>query len=78
MYSTNALCAILHQLLTQDPAGSLIGNALPSHKNYGEKLTQNFSELWRILLECVNFSDTGEVVCILDALDDAIKIAGGS
>ncbi|KAB5569898.1 hypothetical protein GE09DRAFT_1217350 [Coniochaeta sp. 2T2.1] len=51
-YSTNALCAILHQLFTQDPAGSLIGNALPSHKNYGEKLTGNFSELWRILLEC--------------------------
>ena len=70
MHSTNALCAILHQLFTQDPAGGLIGNALPSHKNYGEKLTQNFSELWRILLECVSSSDTGEVVCILDALDE--------
>ncbi|KAB5572192.1 ankyrin repeat-containing domain protein [Coniochaeta sp. 2T2.1] len=70
MYSTNALCAILHQLFAQDPTGSLIGGALPSHKNYGEKLTQNFSELWRILLECVRSSDTGEVVCILDALDE--------
>ncbi|KAK3334654.1 hypothetical protein B0H65DRAFT_561698 [Neurospora tetraspora] len=73
MHSTNALCAILHQLFTQDPAGGLIGNALPSHKNYGEKLTQNFSELWRILLECVRSSDTGEVVCILDALDECDK-----
>ncbi|KAB5513490.1 hypothetical protein GE09DRAFT_1046665, partial [Coniochaeta sp. 2T2.1] len=70
MHSTNALCAILHQLFAQDPTGSLIGRALPSHKNYGEKLTQNFSELWRILLECVRSSDTGEVVCILDALDE--------
>ncbi|KAJ9129515.1 hypothetical protein NKR19_g10335 [Coniochaeta hoffmannii] len=51
MYSTNALCAILHQLFAQVPAGSLIGRALPSHKNYGEKLTQNFSELWRILID---------------------------
>ena len=73
MHSTNALCAILHQLFTQDPAGGLIGNALPSHKNYGEKLTQNFSELWRLLLECVRSSDTGEVVCILDALDECDK-----
>ncbi|KAK3947728.1 ankyrin repeat-containing domain protein [Pseudoneurospora amorphoporcata] len=73
MHSTNALCAILHQLFTQDPASGLIGNALPSHKNYGKKLTQNFSELWRILLECVRSSDTGEVVCILDALDECDK-----
>ncbi|KAK3351860.1 hypothetical protein B0H65DRAFT_137399 [Neurospora tetraspora] len=73
MHSTNALCAILHQLFTQNPAGGLIGNALPRHKNYGEKLTQNFSELWRTLLECVRSSDTGEVVCILDALDECDK-----
>ncbi|KAF7547245.1 hypothetical protein G7Z17_g7857 [Cylindrodendrum hubeiense] len=70
MYSTNALCAILHQLFTQDPTSSLIRNALPSHKNYGEKLALNFSELWRILIECVMSSDSGEVVCILDALDE--------
>jgi len=32
MYSTNALCAILHQLFTHDPTSSLIGHALSSHK----------------------------------------------
>jgi ankyrin repeat protein len=77
MHGTNALCAILHQLFTQDPAGGLIGKALPSHKNYGEKLTQNFSELWRILLECVSSSDTGEVVCMLDALDECERNSRG-
>ncbi|KAB5566911.1 hypothetical protein GE09DRAFT_1284618 [Coniochaeta sp. 2T2.1] len=77
MHSTNALCAILHQLFTQDLTGSLIGNALPSHKNYGEKRTKNFSELWRILLECVRSSNTGEVVCILDALDECDRNSRG-
>jgi hypothetical protein len=70
MYSANALSAILHQLFTQDPRGSLIRNALLSHKNYGKVLAQNFSELWRILVECARSSDTGEIVCILDALDE--------
>ena len=73
MHSTNALCAILHQLLTLDLSGSLIRNVLPSHKNYGKALAQNFSELWRIMVECADSSDTGEVVCILDALDECEK-----
>jgi hypothetical protein len=73
MDSTDALCAILHQLFTQDSTGSLTGLALPSHKNHGEKLTQNFSELWRVLVDCASSSDTGEVVCILDALDECSR-----
>ncbi|GAP91555.2 putative ankyrin repeat-containing domain [Rosellinia necatrix] len=74
MRSTNSLCAILHQLLTQNLSGStLIGNALPSHKHYGNGLAQNFSELWRIIVECAGSSDTEEVICILDALDECEK-----
>ncbi|KAH8654691.1 ankyrin repeat-containing domain protein [Ilyonectria robusta] len=70
MHSADALCAILHQLFAQDPSGSLIGNALPSHKKFEKALAQNFSGLWRILLECAGSSDVGEIVCILDALDE--------
>jgi ankyrin repeat domain-containing protein 50 len=70
MYNTNALCAILHQLFNQDPSGSLIEKALHSHKYYGKALAQNFSKLWEILVTCAESSDTGEVVCILDALDE--------
>lgn len=73
MHSTNALCAILHQLLTLDRSGNLIKNVLPSYKNYGTTLARNFSELWRIIVECAGSSDTGEVVCILDALDECEK-----
>ncbi|KAF7179589.1 hypothetical protein CNMCM7691_008637 [Aspergillus felis] len=70
MYATNALCAILHQLFTRDPASGLIGHALPSHKNYGKDLARNFSELWRILIACADSPDTGEIICVLDALDE--------
>ncbi|KAM3077061.1 hypothetical protein ACMFMF_004976 [Clarireedia jacksonii] len=68
--STNALCAILHRLFTQDPTGKLIRYALDSYQNYGRKLTLNFSELWQILENCAGSSDTREIVCILDALDE--------
>ena len=70
MNSTDALCAILHRLFTQDLTGSLIRDALHSHKNLGQQLTQNFSELWQILENCARSSDTGEIICILDALDE--------
>jgi ankyrin repeat domain-containing protein 50 len=70
MYSHNALCAILHQLFTQDLTGNLIEKALASHKNFGKHLTENISELWQILVHCVRSSDAGEVICILDALDE--------
>ena len=73
MHSTNALCGILHQLFTQDRTGDLIKNATISHKNYGKVLAQNFSELWKILLDCARSPGFGEVVCILDALDECEK-----
>jgi ankyrin repeat domain-containing protein 50 len=70
MYGHNALRAILHQLFTQDLSGNLIEKALASHKNFGKHLTENISELWQILVHCVRSSDAGEVICILDALDE--------
>ncbi|PQE04262.1 ankyrin repeat protein [Rutstroemia sp. NJR-2017a BVV2] len=70
MESTNALCAILHRLFTQDPTGSLIRYALQSYQNHGRKLTLNFSELWQILENCARSLDTREIVCVLDALDE--------
>ncbi|KAM7209803.1 hypothetical protein V8F06_014814 [Rhypophila decipiens] len=70
MASTNALCAILHQLFIQDTSKRLIQNALTSHNNHRKTLTGNFSELWRILEDCAKSPDAGEIVCLLDALDE--------
>ncbi|KAI3293870.1 hypothetical protein DTO002I6_4816 [Penicillium roqueforti] len=68
--ATDALCALLHQLFTHDPTGTLIQNAMPSHKNHGPNLVQNFSELWRLFIQCVSSPEVGEIVCVLDALDE--------
>ncbi|KAJ5415092.1 hypothetical protein N7465_003787 [Penicillium sp. CMV-2018d] len=68
--ATDALCALLHQLFTHDPTGTLIQNAVISHKNHGENLAHNFSELWRLFIQCVDSPELGEVVCVLDALDE--------
>lgn len=70
MYATNALCAILHQLFTHNPASGLIEHALFSHKNYDKDLARNFSELGRVLMDCADSAHTGEIVCVLDALDE--------
>ncbi|KAJ5202187.1 hypothetical protein N7449_004266 [Penicillium cf. viridicatum] len=68
--ATDALCALLHQLFTHDPTGVLIQNAVISHKNHGENLAHSFSELWRLFIQCVGSPKLGEVVCVLDALDE--------
>lgn len=70
MHPHNALSAILHQLFTHDPTGSLIAQALPRYKNFGEALTHKFSELWKILLRCVNSLNSGEIICVIDGLDE--------
>ncbi|KAI1077965.1 hypothetical protein F5B20DRAFT_549960 [Whalleya microplaca] len=66
----SALSAILHQLISQDLDGSMIRNALRSHRSHGKSLTQNFSELWQILMKYAQSPDAGEIICLLDALDE--------
>ena len=71
MHATDALGAILHQLFMHDSTGKLIRHAMHSHKSYGKSLTQSLSEMWRILLNCS--SEAGEIVCVLDALDECTE-----
>ena len=66
----NALSAMLHQLFNNT---SLISHALPSSRSYGKKLRDAFSELWGILVNCAQDSEAGEIICILDALDECEK-----
>ena len=70
MDSAHALCALLHQLFTSPSTSGLIKYALQSHRENGITLTRKFSELWRILSECISSPDTGEIICVLDALDE--------
>ena len=67
MSGANALSAILHQLFGNT---ALISYALPSAKNYGKKLRDAFSDLWEILMRCAQDSEAGDIICIIDALDE--------
>ena len=65
--AADALSAILHQLFQNT---DLISHGLASYKNYGAKLSQMFSELWEILMECAKDSEAGKIICVIDALDE--------
>ena len=62
-----AFSAILHQLFENT---LLVSHALPSYKSYGEKLGDMFGELWGLLIKCAKDPEAGEVICIIDALDE--------
>ncbi|KAA6412660.1 MAG: hypothetical protein FRX48_03652 [Lasallia pustulata] len=66
-HGTDALSAVLHQLFENT---GLIKYALRSYWNYGKKLRDAFSELWEILVRSARDSEVGEIVCVLDALDE--------
>jgi len=70
MDGAHALCAIRHQLFKCPSTSGLIKHALPSHKENGPTLTEKFSDLWRILVDSANSSNAGEIICVLDALDE--------
>ncbi|KAF7513467.1 hypothetical protein GJ744_008761 [Endocarpon pusillum] len=63
-----ALCALLHQLFSYQP--DLLHHAFSSADQNGEKLQKEIDELWRILLTSATDPAAGDVICILDALDE--------
>lgn len=66
--AVRALSAILHQLFSAFP--SLVKHALmPYHLN-GKELLRLFDEMFRILCQAATDPTVGQVVCILDALDE--------
>jgi len=65
----NALACILHQLFCQR---EILCSAQIAKRceYYGERLTASFSELWDILVAVSQDENAGEIVCILDAIDE--------
>ena len=70
---SNALCAILHQLFIQKPA--LLKHAMPDFENYGGELCKMFDTLWDILKEAAADLEAGQIICLLDALDECKESA---
>ena len=71
MHGANALCAILHQLFLNRT--NLMTHGFPSYKSCGNNLRASFSDLWDTLIKAAEDPEAGEIVCILDALDECKK-----
>lgn len=65
---TRALSAILHQLFTKIPG--LVEHAVSAFDENGDELSSMFSTMWEILENAAADARAGEVVCVLDALDE--------
>lgn len=64
----NALCALLHQAFNQRP--QLLGHAVEIFDQNGEDLKKNVDLLWNVLTTASTDPQAGEIICILDALDE--------
>ncbi|KAL9083770.1 MAG: hypothetical protein Q9165_008380 [Trypethelium subeluteriae] len=63
-----ALCALIHQLLSTKP--SLIRHAMPGYTKNGSNLVDVTDELCDVLYKAGHAPETGQVVFVLDALDE--------
>ncbi|KAF6790005.1 hypothetical protein CSOJ01_14660, partial [Colletotrichum sojae] len=66
----SALAALLHQLFTQDPTGGLIDRAKSAYQQAGKNLSKAPGLLWKVLLDCTEAPEVGEVICLVDAPDE--------
>ena len=65
---SSAVAGVLHQLFLHRP--QLIQYALAEYSNNGPKLPEVFSVLWAILEAAAEDSAAGDIVCVLDGLDE--------
>ncbi|KAK2752318.1 hypothetical protein FQN55_007358 [Onygenales sp. PD_40] len=64
-----ALCCILHQLFEQEP--ELLSRAVVEvFEKDDQYLLKSARRLWRILIDAISQGSAGEIVCVVDALDE--------
>ena len=69
---TNAICALLYQILVQ--SGSEVQKlAVNAFEKHGKQLAKSYLALWDLLLQLSREPEAGEIVCVLDALDECEK-----
>lgn len=64
----NALRCLLHQLFLQRPA--LLIDEILKRSEEDRHLLSSFTGLWNILVRVAGREEAGEIICILDALDE--------
>ena len=67
--AANAICAILHQLFSAKPR-LLRQSILTEFERKGNAFIRSFPDLWSTLRSVAADQNAGEIVCILDALDE--------
>ncbi|KAI9795942.1 MAG: hypothetical protein M1833_006590 [Piccolia ochrophora] len=70
--TTSALCAILYQFFNHDK--SLIRYALPAFETKGEQMVKEFGTLWDILMTAAADENCGNLICIMDGLDECEEL----
>lgn len=73
----NALCAILHQILSTPGNSGLVRHAISPCNKSGVNIRESFAQMWEILMDIVQDEAAGEIICILDALDECEEKEGG-
>ncbi|KAL7946838.1 ankyrin repeat-containing domain protein [Trichoderma barbatum] len=72
---SSALCCILRQIFIQKP--SILSEAILKRFNSGgETFNESFSELWQTLMQVAEDKDAGEIVCLLEAIDECEDQSG--
>lgn len=66
---TSAVSCLLHQLITQRPVLYTEDMRAELSANV-KRLSTSFDEAWELLLRLAAKEDAGEIVCVLDALDE--------
>jgi len=66
--ATTALCALLHQLFCTRK--ELMKHAISIREQHGEMLKSQAEALWQLFIAAATDPSTGDVICILDALDE--------
>ncbi|KAI9666582.1 MAG: hypothetical protein M1821_004518 [Bathelium mastoideum] len=67
--AANAICAILRQILIEN--SKLLRDAtLDKFEVEGKVMTQSFRSLWNALRGIATDTDAGDIICVLDALDE--------
>ncbi|KAK6523270.1 hypothetical protein TWF694_006159 [Orbilia ellipsospora] len=72
----SALCCILHQLFMQR-RDLLTETILEQFEGGGASFLSSFSQLWNTIIEAARDSNSGQIICILDAIDECEKDGRG-
>jgi len=67
---SKAICALLHQILSRCDCHAMLQKAVDVYRVHGSKMSESLDLLWSLLLDIVQHPEAGQIVCVLDALDE--------